>query len=298
MSRKGLLLFIAAGVAWGLPYFFIRIAVEDFSTPTIIFARVVVGAAVLLPLAIRRNAIRPALKAWPWVLAFALIEMVGPWWLITEAERSITSGLAGLLVATVPFFAILLALVWLKDRSVLHPKTILGLVIGFAGVVLLVGIDSFAGHIDPVAVLMMIGASIGYAIAPMMVSQKAGEVPTIGVISLSMVIVSIVYAPFALANLPAEIAAGPSTESWISLVVLGVVCSALAFVIFFALIEQIGSARATLITYLNTAVAIVLGILFLAEPLTTGILIGFPMVLIGSYFASKKHAVKALDAAL
>ncbi|MEY4989599.1 MAG: hypothetical protein RI933_1232 [Actinomycetota bacterium] len=292
MSRKGLLLFIAAGVAWGLPYFFIRIAVEDFSTPTIIFARVVVGAAVLLPLAIRRNAIRPALKAWPWVLAFALIEMVGPWWLITEAERSITSGLAGLLVATVPFFAILLALVWLKDRSVLHPKTILGLVIGFAGVVLLVGIDSFAGHIDPVAVLMMIGASIGYAIAPMMVSQKAGEVPTIGVISLSMVIVSIVYAPFALANLPAEIAAGPSTESWISLVVLGVVCSALAFVIFFALIEQIGSARATLITYLNTAVAIVLGILFLAEPLTTGILIGFPMVLIGSYFASKKHAVK------
>ncbi|AOY56523.1 DMT family transporter [Candidatus Rhodoluna planktonica] len=292
MSRKGLFLFIAAGVAWGLPYFFIRIAVEDFSTPTIIFARVVVGAAVLLPLAIRRNAIRPALKAWPWVLAFAFIEMVGPWWLITEAERSITSGLAGLLVATVPFFAILLALVWLKDRSVLHPKTILGLVIGFAGVVLLVGIDSFAGHIDPVAVLMMIGASIGYAIAPMMVSQKAGEVPTIGVISLSMVIVSIVYAPFALANLPAEIAAGPSTESWISLVVLGVVCSALAFVIFFALIEQIGSARATLITYLNTAVAIVLGILFLAEPLTTGILIGFPMVLIGSYFASKKHAVK------
>lgn len=292
MSRKGLLLFIAAGVAWGLPYFFIRIAVEDFSTPTIIFARVVVGAAVLLPLAIRRNAIRPALKAWPWVLAFAFIEMVGPWWLITEAERSITSGLAGLLVATVPFFAIILALVWLKDRSVLHPKTILGLVIGFAGVVLLVGIDSFAGHIDPVAVLMMIGASIGYAIAPMMVSQKAGEVPTIGVISLSMVIVSIVYAPFALANLPAEIAAGPSTESWISLVVLGVVCSALAFVIFFALIEQIGSARATLITYLNTAVAIVLGILFLAEPLTTGILIGFPMVLIGSYFASKKHAVK------
>lgn len=292
MSRKGLFLFISAGVAWGLPYFFIRIAVEDFSTPTIIFARVVVGAAVLLPLAIRRNAIRPALKAWPWVLAFAFIEMVGPWWLITEAERSITSGLAGLLVATVPFFAILLALVWLKDRSVLHPKTILGLVIGFAGVVLLVGIDSFAGHIDPVAVLMMIGASIGYAIAPMMVSQKAGEVPTIGVISLSMVIVSIVYAPFALANLPAEIAAGPSTESWISLVVLGVVCSALAFVIFFALIEQIGSARATLITYLNTAVAIVLGILFLAEPLTTGILIGFPMVLIGSYFASKKHAVK------
>lgn len=289
MSRKGLLLFLAAGFAWGIPYFFIRIAVEDFSTPTIVFARVLIGALVLIPLAIHQKAILPALKAWPWVLAFALIEMVVPWFLITEAERSISSGLAGLLIATVPFFAVLIAFVFMGDRSVFHPKTVLGLIVGFIGVFLLVGIDSFAGHIDPLQVGMVVLAAIGYAIAPAMASVKLKDVPTSGVIGLSMAIVAVVYAwPMSL-NLPAEIAAEPAVESWFALGVLGVVCSALAFVIFFRLILEIGSARATLITYVNTAVALALGILFLGEPLTAGIAIGFPLVLVGSWFASRKH---------
>lgn len=289
MSRKGLLLFIAAGIAWGLPYFFIRIAVEDFSTPTIVFARVVIGSAVLIPLAIHRRALLPAVKKWRWVLAFAAIEMIVPWWLITEAERNISSGLAGLLVATVPFFALLIAYFYQGDKSVKHPKTLLGLVIGFVGVLLLVGIDSLAGHISPIHVLMVIIAAVGYAIAPAIAAQKLNQVETVGVISLSMAMVAVVYAVPALIALPAEIAAGPAIESWIALLVLGVICSAVAFVIFFMLIREIGSGRATLITYLNTAVALVLGILFLSEPLTLGIIIGFPLVLIGSYFASKKH---------
>ena len=289
MSRKGLILFIATGIAWGLPYFFIRIAVEDFSTVTIVFARVVIGGAVLIPLAIHRKALLPAIKQWRWVLAFAAIEMVVPWWLITEAERNISSGLAGLLVATVPFFAILIAYFYQGDKSVKHPKTLMGLVIGFVGVVLLVGIDSLAGHISPVHVLMVIVAAVGYAIAPAIAAQKLNGVETVGVISLSLAMVAVVYAVPALIALPAEIAAGPAIESWIALGVLGVICSAVAFVIFFSLIREIGSARATLITYLNTAVALVLGILFLSEPLTPGIMIGFPLVLVGSYFASKKH---------
>ncbi len=289
MSRKGLILFIATGIAWGLPYFFIRIAVEDFSTVTVVFARVVIGGAVLIPLAIYRKALMPAIKQWRWVLAFAAIEMVVPWWLITEAERNISSGLAGLLVATVPFFAILIAYFYQGDKSVKHPKTLMGLVIGFVGVVLLVGIDSLAGHISPVHVLMVIVAAIGYAVAPAIAAQKLNNVETVGVISLSLAMVAIVYAVPALIALPAEIAAGPAIESWIALGVLGIICSAVAFVIFFSLIREIGSARATLITYLNTAVALVLGILFLSEPLTPGIMIGFPLVLVGSYFASKKH---------
>lgn len=289
MSRKGLILFIATGIAWGLPYFFIRIAVEDFSTVTIVFARVIIGGAVLIPLAIYRKALIPAIKQWRWVLAFAAIEMVVPWWLITEAERNISSGLAGLLVATVPFFAILIAYFYQGDKSVKHPKTLMGLVIGFVGVVLLVGIDSLAGHISPVHVLMVIVAAIGYAVAPAIAAQKLSNVETVGVISLSLAMVAVVYAVPALIALPAEIAAGPAIESWIALGVLGVICSAVAFVIFFSLIREIGSARATLITYLNTAVALVLGILFLNEPLTLGIVIGFPLVLVGSYFASKKH---------
>lgn len=289
MSRKGLILFLAAGFAWGIPYFFIRIAVEDFSTATIVFARVLIGALVLIPFAVYQKALLPALKAWPWVLAFAVVEMVIPWFLITEAERSISSGLAGLLIATVPFFAVLIAFFVQGDRSVFHPKTIFGLVVGFVGVFLLVGIDSFSGHVDALRVGMVVIAAVGYAVAPAMASVKLKDVPTSGVIGLSMAIVAVVYAWPMSQSLPAEIAASPSLESWVSLGVLGLVCSAIAFVIFFKLILEIGSARATLITYLNTAVALVLGILFLNEPLTTGIAVGFPLVLAGSWLASRKH---------
>ncbi|MFM7013431.1 MAG: EamA family transporter, partial [Actinomycetota bacterium] len=109
MSRKAIWLFLAAGVAWGVPYFFIRIAVQDFSTYSIVLLRVLVGAAVLIPLALKSGALQLAFKHWRWVLFFAVMEMVGPWWLITEAERHISSGLTGLLIATVPFFAVFIA---------------------------------------------------------------------------------------------------------------------------------------------------------------------------------------------
>lgn len=291
MSRKALWLFLAAGLAWGIPYFFIRIAVEDFSTYSIVLFRVLIGAAVLVPLALKQGALLLALKHWPWVLGFALLEMAGPWWLITESGRHLSSGLIGLLIATVPFFAVLLAS-FLGDKSVWHPKTIMGLLMGFAGVVALVGIDSFGGLIDPLWVGAVILAAFGYAVAPAMVAQKIGFVPTAGVISLSMVIVGIIYAVPAALSLPAEIAAAPAIESWIALVVLGVVCSAIAFIIFFALIKEVGAARATLITYLNTLVALVLGVVFLNEPITAGLLVGFPLILIGSWFAGKRHEVR------
>jgi drug/metabolite transporter (DMT)-like permease len=220
-----------------------------------------------------------------------LLEMVGPWWLITESGRHLSSGLIGLLIATVPFFALLLAS-FLGDKSVWHPKTILGLLMGFAGVVALVGIDSLGGLVDPIWVGAVILASVGYAIAPAMIAHKIGFVPTAGVVSLSMVIVGVIYAIPAAVSLPAEIAAGPAIESWIAIAVLGVVCSAVAFILFFALIKEIGAARATLITYLNTLVALVLGVVFLNEPITTGLIVGVPLILVGSWFAGRRHEVK------
>ena len=291
MSRKALWLFLAAGLAWGVPYFFIAIAVQDFSTYSIVLFRVLIGAAVLIPLALKSGALLLALKHWRWVLLFALLEMVGPWWLITEAANHISSGLTGLLIATVPFFAVLIAS-FMGDKSVWHPKTIFGLVLGFSGVVALVGIDSLAGYIDPLWVAAVILASFGYALAPAIIASKIGFVPTAGVISLSMVMVGIIYLIPALSQLPAEIAAGPAIESWVAIVILGVVCSAVAFVIFFALIKEVGAPRATLITYLNTLVALVLGIVFLNEPITPGLIIGIPLVLVGSWFAGRRHEVK------
>jgi drug/metabolite transporter (DMT)-like permease len=277
-----------AGVFWGLPYFFIVWALESFSTPTIVFARTLLGALILIPYAIRVGGIKPALKAWPYVVLFAVLEMVVPWWLITEAGKHISSGLSGLLVATVPFFAVAILAIFLKDRTALRPVPLAGMIIGFGGVVALVGVDSFLGNIQPLWVGAVVLGSIGYAIAPIMANIKISHVPTSGVIGLSMALVAIVYTPAAMAELPAELAAGPTAHAWIALVVLGLVCSALAFVIFFELLKEIGPAKASLITYLNTAVALLLGTLFLAEPLTPGILLGIPLISLGLYLSAKK----------
>jgi drug/metabolite transporter (DMT)-like permease len=291
MSRKALLLFLATGLAWGLPYFFIKIAIEDFSSYSIIFIRVLIGAAIMVPLALNSGALKIALKHWKWVLFFAVMEMVIPWWLITEAGRHIDSGLTALLIATVPMFGVVVASL-LGDKSIRNPKTLIGMVVGFAGVVALVGIDSFQGIVDPIWVGAVILGSIGYAIAPAVISYKIGFVPTTGVISLSMVFVAIAYLIPAITQLPQEITNVPSLESWLALLGLGAICSALAFVLFFALIKEIGAPRATLIVYINTLVALLLGVVFLSEPITPGLLIGLPLVLIGSWLAGQKYEAK------
>ena len=288
MSKKALLLFLTVGVIWGTPYFFIEIAIEHFQTPSIVFLRVFLGALILLPIAIKKGMLARTLKAWPAVLAFAVFEMVGPWYLITEAERSINSSLAGLLITTVPFIAAFLVGL-LGDRSAWHPLTILGLVLGFAGVVSLVGIDVFAGHIMVTPVLMMLIAAVGYAVAPIIANRMPTDVPTLGVIAVSLAMVSLIYAPFAAVTLTQDIQVGPSLGAWASVIVLGALCSALAFVIFFTLIREIGPARASLITYVNLAVAAVLGVVFLDEAITAGILVGFPLVVVGSYLASRRR---------
>ncbi len=288
MSKKGLILFLLAGIFWGLPYFFIVWALESFSTPTIVFARTLLGALILIPYAIKVGGIRPALRAWPYVVLFAVLEMVVPWFLITEAGKHIPSGLSGLLVSTVPFFAVAIMALVFKDRTALKPVPLAGMVIGFGGVVALIGIDSLLGHIQPLWVTAVVFAALGYAIAPIMANVKMREVPTSGVIGMSMALVAVLYSPAALSELPGELASGPTVHAWVALVVLGLVCSALAFVIFFELLKEVGPVKASLITYVNTAVALLLGILFLSEPVTPGLLLGIPLISLGLYLSAKK----------
>ena len=222
-------------------------------------------------------------RPWRWAAAKALS-------LLTEAERHVPSGLAGLMIATVPIFGMLIAYFFQGDKSVRHPKTLAGLAIGFAGVVLLVGIDSITGAHEPIYLLMLVLAALGYAVAPAIANIKMQNVPAAGMMSLSMLIVAAFYAIPALGSLPGEFAADPSAESVWSLVGLGVISSAVAFVLFFELIKEVGSARATLVTYPNTAWALLLGIVFLREPITIGLLVGLPLVALGSYLALRKHA--------
>ena len=289
MNRKAMWLFISASVLWGIPYALIRIALTGFPPASIVLARVVIGAVVLIPLAAKRGGIRGALKKWPYVVAFALVEMAGPWILLTSAEQRISSSLAGLLIGTVPFFGVPLAYI-LGDKSVFKARVIWGLVLGFGGLIALVGIDVFNNLTDPLAIGMMLLAAIGYAVAPTIADHKLGKESSIAVAGLSMAVVAAIYAVPGWAGFAAVSSKPAPMAAWLALAALGVLCTAAAFTVFFQLINEVGSARATMIVYPNLTVAFIVGILFLNEPITTGFLIGVPMVIVGSLLASRRSA--------
>lgn len=284
MSKRGWSQFAIIGFIWGIPYLFLKIAVEEISPSVVVLGRVAIGAAILLPIAIKRKVLFIPRKYWPFVLLYTVTELIGPWYFITAAEQKITSGLAGLLVATVPIWAAILASIF-GDKTVWHAGRLFGLIIGFIGVVAVVGIESLSGRQDIVAIGMVILAAMGYAYAINMITRRIPEVPGLGLNTWAMIITSVVFLPFAMHSWPTE---RPSAEAIGSVVVLGVLCTAVAFILFFRLIAEVGPPRASLVTYLNTAVAVLLGVLILNEPFTLGIAVGLPLVLVGSYFASRK----------
>lgn len=282
MTRRGWLLFATLSVFWGIPYLFIRIAVTELDPVVVAFGRTALGALVLLPFALRSRALRPLLTHWRWLLIYTGIEIVGPWVLIGHAETRLTSSTTGLLIAMVPIVAAIILTATGHDR--LGPRRIAGLLIGLAGVGVLVGLDI---HLDDfVAVLQILGVVIGYAIGPIIIDRKLGQLPAIGVITASLVIAAVVYTPFAVVLRPDQV----SGTAIGSVVVLAVVCTAGAFMVMFALIAEAGPARMTLITYVNPAVAVVLGAVVLDEPITTGLIIGFPLIIVGSILGTWRSA--------
>lgn len=270
-------------VIWGLPYLLIKVAVDDLSPTVVVAGRTTIAALLLLPVAIHQGAIRPALAHWRWLLPFTVLEMAVPWWLLTDAEQRLPSGLTGLLVATVPLFGAATALA-LGDRSVLIPKRLAGLALGVIGVGLLVGFGGDEGTVDVRSVIQVLLVAVGYAVAPFIASKKLGAVPTMGVVTTSIGLVALAYLPVAVVMRPDE--APPANTIW-AVVALGVLCTAIAFLVFFALIDEIGPSRATLITFANPAVALTLGVIVLSESLTLGLVLGFPVVLAGCWLASR-----------
>lgn len=290
VSRRGWLLFGAMALLWGVPYLFIRIAVESYSPPAIVAGRTLVAALLLLPFAIRSGALRPALRKWPWVLAFGLVEMGGPFVLLGHAEQTLHSGPTGLLVATVPLFAALIALGG-GDRSVLRPLRLGGLLVGFVGVAIVVAGPGLASG-DLIAAGEVLLVAVLYAIAPFIIARKLGDVPSLGTITLALLAIGIIYLPIAFATQHKM----PTLESTGALLALAVICTAIAFLAFFALIREVGPVRAPLFTYVNPIVAIILGALVLSEPITPGLLIGFPLVIIGCWFAATGGRLRSAPA--
>jgi drug/metabolite transporter (DMT)-like permease len=290
MSKRGWILFLSLGLLWGMPYLLIRIAVGEIDPLVVAGSRTVLGALLLLPLAVHRNALAPAFRKWKWLLAFTLIEISIPWWMLGHAETRLNSSTAGLLIAVVPLMAAVI--VTKLGHEKLEPRRVFGLLLGFAGVALLVGLDIHFDDMGAVGMTMLV--ALCYAIGPIIIDRKLKDVPAIGVITGSLILASLIYLPFAPFLLPEKV----SLASVSSVIGLGVLCTAAAFVAFFALIAEVGPARATVITYVNPAVAIVLGALVLKEPLTIGMAVGFPLVILGSFLGTmKSRAVPAATAA-
>lgn len=269
---------------WGIPYLLMKIAVEDFPPAAVVAGRTLIGAAILIPIAVYRKTFKGAVLGFKFVAFYAVMEMIGPWILITTAEQHISTGLTGLLVSTVPIFATIITSLR-GDHSVWEFKRIFGIVIGFIGLIAVVGIESLSGNSDPVAIGMVVLASVGYAYAVIMVISNLPLVDGIAINGLAMALTSVFWAPVAIAQWPSSI----SFNAVAALVALGIFSTAIAFILFFTLLKDIGPARGSLVTYVNTAVAVVLGVIILREPLTIGIIVGLPLVLIGSYLASRKN---------
>lgn len=280
MSKRTWILFAAVGFMWGLPYLFIKVAVSELSPATVVFARCAIGVALLLPLAVYRREIRSTLRHWKAVLAFSLIEVCIPWLALGYAEQELSSSLTGLLIAAVPIAGAAVAA--FSGSEPLDRTRVAGLVAGFVGVGALVGLDpGSAGFVSVGAVTLTV---IGYTVGPIILSRYLADQPGIGVIALSLTIAAIIYAPFVLLNPPT----GPiSGDVVLAMLGLGVVCTAIAFVAFFALVSDVGPARAVVVAYFNPAVAIALGVIFLNEPFTIATAAGFALIIGGSVLATR-----------
>ena len=281
MSRRATFLFVALGLIWGMPYLLIKVAVEYVEPAYIVFIRVALGALILVPIVLARRQFRLLRGRWRWVVTFALVEITFTFLALTWAEERISSSLAALLIASVPIVGALLAWRFGLD-AIFTRKRITGLAIGFMGVGSLVGFDITGGTALSIAA---VGITVtGYSLGPIIIEKKLKGVPSLPVIAAALAINSLIYLPFGVWLWPTEPV--PAT-AWTSMVVLGAVCTALAFVALFALIGEVGAPRAQVITYINPAVAVVLGVLVLGEPITLGIALGFPLVLAGSWLATR-----------
>lgn len=292
MSRKGWLLFCALCVIWGIPYLLIRVAVRELTPATLVFLRTAPVAVLMAPFALRRGRLTPLLARWRWIVAYTVVEIAVPWLLLAHAEERLSSSIAGLLIAAVPLLGVV---VYRLTGTAEHltRRRLAGLALGFVGVAALVGFDSAGGR-QPRAVVEVLIVALCYATGPLIISRRLADLPGLGVVAASLVLSAAIYAPLGLSELPTSL----SGETIAAVATLALVCTALAFALFFALIVEVGPARATVVTYVNPLIAVLLGVVFLAEPLTAGIAVGMPLILGGSVLAtSRTPAAAAQDSA-
>jgi drug/metabolite transporter (DMT)-like permease len=287
MTHRGWLLFASMCVIWGVPYLMIRVAVRELTPATLVFGRTALAAVLLVPVAVWRHELRPLLKVWWPLLLYTVIEIGIPWLLLARAETKLTSSLTGLLIAAVPLVgAVVVRLT--GDRERMGGRRWSGLLIGIVGVGALVGLD--LGSVSALPVAEVGAVAVCYAIGPIILFRSLADVPPLGVVAGSLLLAAVAYAPFGIAQAPSSV---PRASVVLSVIGLAVLCTALAFILFLALIAEVGPVRATVITYVNPAVAAILGVSILGEKITAGMGVGFILVLAGCFLATGRNRALA-----
>jgi drug/metabolite transporter (DMT)-like permease len=294
VTTRGWLLFGAMVLVWGIPYLLIKVAVEAGLSPAFVaWGRVAIAAALLLPVAWLRGALRGLGAHWRPLLAFAVVEIVVPFPLLAAGEQRVASSLAAILIATVPLLVAIFGLGFGRGER-LGPGRLVGLLVGLSGVVALLGIDVAGRPDELVGAAMIVVTATGYAVGPLIVKHRLAHVNPLGPVAVALTISALLLSVPAWLGAPRE---PPPPDAVGAVVVLGVVCSAIAFLLFFALIAEVGPVRASVITYAHPVVALALGVLFLGERVTPATLLGLLLILAGSALATRPPAPRRAEAA-
>ena len=286
MSKRGFLLFLSSSVIGGLPWWFTKILLEEFSPSGIVLIRAGGAGFVMLLYSLHQKTLLIALKKWHWIIVFALIQMTIPWWLTSYAQQGIDSSVVGLLMATIPIFALLFAFIE-GERSAISGSRIIGVITGLIGVSLLIGIDAAIGKSDIVKILLVILCTMGFAYGPRLVRRHLSGVPTTGVLTIAMIFTAITWCVPAISSWPKE---SLGNKYILAAIAISLLCTVAGFIIYLEAIKEIGPQNTALLSFTNPIVSICVGVLFANESLSLGIMAGFPVIMLGIYLSISKRA--------
>ena len=282
VSRRAWAAFIAVSVLWGMPYLFIKIAVHEVSPAFVAWSRVLIAAIVLLPAAWRLNAFAGLRARSRAVIAYAALEIAIPFSLIPLGETLVSSSLTAILISSMPLGVALLALRFARQDRLSRTRLI-GLVIGLAGVVSLMGIDVAGRPAELFGAACIIVATACYAAAPIVVNRALADLQPLGPVTAALVVSTLALTPLALLTRPAAM---PSMPGLASLGVLGVLCTAMGLAVYFFLIAEAGPTRSSVITYVNPVVAVLLGVAILGESISFFTVAELLLIAAGSWLST------------
>jgi drug/metabolite transporter (DMT)-like permease len=283
MDRRSWSLLVALGAIWGASFLLIEIGLRDLAPGLLAWARIALAAVVLVAFAHMSGALAGLRDRLPGIMVLAAVQVAGPFLLIAAGQQEITSSLAGILMTTAPIFGAVLA-VWVDDEERSSGLRLVGVLLGFVGVVVLLGLDLDGSAAALLGGLAVVLAGLGYAVGGFIIKHRfAGHAP-VGVAAAVMTGSAVWLTPAAIASIPAS---APGVGPLLAVVALGVVGTGLAFAIYYELFATVGPARTLIVAYLIPGFAVVYGALLLGERVTAVTLIGLGLILAGSWLAAE-----------